>query len=61
MVGLKRPDRYRARTPRGRIGGCDLKGVEHVVEVTADSPFEAVAQGLRAFRENDWVDDVVEV
>jgi hypothetical protein len=29
-----------------------------VVEVTADSLYEAVAQGLRAFRENDWVDDV---
>ena len=29
-----------------------------MVEVTADSLYEAVAQGLRAFRENDWVDDV---
>jgi ATP-dependent DNA ligase len=26
--------------------------------VTADSLYEAVAQGLRAFRESDWVDDV---
>jgi hypothetical protein len=41
-----------------RVCCCDLKGVEHVVEVTADSLYEAVAQGLRAFRENDWVDDV---
>jgi hypothetical protein len=26
--------------------------------VTADSLYEAVAQGLRVFRENDWVNDV---
>ena len=37
---------------------CDLKGVEHAIEVTADSLYEAVAQGLRAFRENDWVEDI---
>ena len=37
---------------------CDLKGVEHSVEVTAASLYEAVARGLRAFRENDWVDDI---
>jgi hypothetical protein len=36
----------------------DLKGVEHTVEVTADSLYEAVAQGLRAFRQNDWVDGI---
>jgi hypothetical protein len=36
----------------------DLKGVEHSVEVTADSLYEAVAQGLRAFRKNEWVDDI---
>lgn len=27
----------------------DLKGIEHVIEVTADSLYEAVAQGLRVF------------
>jgi hypothetical protein len=32
--------------------------VEHSIEVTADSLYEAVAHGLRAFRENDWVDEV---
>ena len=37
---------------------CDLNGVEHAVEVTADSLYEAVAQGLRVFRENDWIDEV---
>jgi hypothetical protein len=26
--------------------------------VTADSLYEAVAQGLRVLRENDWVDDI---
>jgi hypothetical protein len=36
----------------------DLKGIEHAIEVTADSLYEAVAQGLRTFRENDWVDDI---
>ena len=29
-----------------------------MIEVTADSLDEAVAQGLRAFRENDWVEDI---
>jgi hypothetical protein len=40
------------------VSYCDLKGVEHAVEVTADSLYEAVAQGLRVFRENDWIDGV---
>jgi len=33
-------------------------GVEHAIEVTVDSLYEAVAQGLRVFRENDWIDEV---
>jgi hypothetical protein len=36
----------------------DPKGVEHAVEVTAGSLFEAVAQALRIFRENEWVEDI---
>lgn len=36
----------------------DLGGIEHTVEVTADSLYEAVAQGLRAFRQSGWVDDM---
>jgi len=40
------------------VSYCDLNGVEHAVEVTADSLYEAVAQGLRVFRENDWIDEV---
>jgi hypothetical protein len=45
--------------PRTCVVSCsDLKGVEHSVDVTADSLYEAVAQGLRAFRQNDWVDEL---
>src|SRR5712692_4491649 len=40
------------------VSYCDLNGVEHAVEVMADSLYEAVAQGLRVFRENDWIDEV---
>jgi hypothetical protein len=41
------------------VSYCDLNGVlQHVIEVTADSLYEAVAQGLRVFRENDWIDEV---
>jgi len=36
----------------------DLQGCEHTVEVTANSLYEAVAQGLRVFRENDWIGDM---
>jgi hypothetical protein len=41
-----------------QVSCSDLKGVEHSVEVTADSLYEAVAQGLRMLRQDDWVDDV---
>ncbi len=41
-----------------RISWLDLKGVEHTVEVTAASLYEAVAQGLRAFREAEWANDI---
>jgi len=40
------------------VSCIDLRGCEHTVEVTADSLYEAVAQGLRVLRENDWVDDI---
>jgi len=40
------------------VSFCDLKGIEHAIEVTADSLYEAVAQGLRTFRKYDWVDDI---
>ena len=41
-----------------RVTCRDLNGVEHSVEVTADSLYEAVAHGLRAFREADWAGDI---
>ena len=34
----------------------DPQGVEHAVEVSAQSLFEAVAQALRVFREYEWSD-----
>jgi hypothetical protein len=37
-----------------RVSCRDSRGVEHRVEVTAQSLYEAVAQALRVFRENDW-------
>ena len=41
-----------------RVSYYDPNGVEHTVEVTADSLYEAVAQGLRVFRHNDWIKEV---
>ena len=40
-----------------RVTCRDAQGVEHTVQVTAQSLFEAVAQTLRIFREHDWSDD----
>ena len=41
-----------------RVTCRDAQGVEHTVQVTAQSLYEAVAQALRVFRENDWSDDL---
>jgi hypothetical protein len=41
-----------------RVTCSDLDGIEHSVEVRADSLYEAVAQGLRAFRDADWAGDI---
>ena len=38
-----------------RVTVQDLEGVAHTVEVTAESLYEAVAQGLAALRSRDWV------
>src|SRR6267378_5985100 len=35
----------------------DAQGVDHTVQVTAQSLYEAVAQALRVFREDDWSED----
>ncbi len=40
-----------------RVTCRDAQGVEHTVQVTAQSLFEAVGQALRVFREHDWSDD----
>lgn len=34
-----------------------MHGVEHAVEVSAQSLYEAVAQALRVFREDEWNKD----
>jgi hypothetical protein len=41
-----------------RVSCQDLADVEHTVEVTASSLYEAIAQALRIFRENEWVNDI---
>lgn len=41
-----------------RVSCHDLKGIEHTVEVTADSLYEAVAHGLCAFHQNEWVEEL---
>jgi hypothetical protein len=38
-----------------RVTIQDLEGTAHTVEVTAESLYEAVAQGLAALRRSDWV------
>ena len=41
-----------------RVSCVDLGGIEHAVEVTAGSLYEAVAQALRIFRDNDWIERI---
>jgi hypothetical protein len=41
-----------------RVSCIDLGGIEHTVEVTAGSLYEAVAQALRIFRDNDWIERI---
>jgi hypothetical protein len=38
----------------------DMNGVTHTVEVTAETFYEAVAQGLAAIRGNDWAAGIAE-
>jgi hypothetical protein len=45
---------------RCRVTIQDLEGVAHTVEVTAESLFEAVAQGLAALRGKEWVAGVAQ-
>jgi hypothetical protein len=41
-----------------KVSCFDLNQVEHMVEVSAASVYEAVAQALRIVRDNEWVDDI---
>jgi hypothetical protein len=36
----------------------DLNQIEHAIDVTAESLYEAVAQALAALRGHDWVGDI---
>ena len=40
------------------VSCSDLRGVEHAVEITAESIYEAVAQALRVFCDHEWVDEI---
>jgi hypothetical protein len=40
-----------------RVTCQDAQGVERTIQVTAQSLYEAVAQALRVFREDDWSED----
>ncbi len=40
-----------------RVTCTDASGIDHSVEVTAETLYEAVAQALRLFRDNDWTGD----
>ena len=41
-----------------RVSRRDLDGVERALDVIAESLYHAAAQGLRAFRENDWAAEI---
>jgi len=40
-----------------KVSCFDLKQVKDTVEVSAGSVYEAVAQALRIFRDNEWVEE----
>jgi hypothetical protein len=41
-----------------KVSVSDLQGIEHTVEVTAATLYEAVAAALAAFRDDEWVDQI---
>jgi hypothetical protein len=41
-----------------RVSCRDIDGVEHTVEVSAESLYEAVARGLATFRNAEWVSQI---
>ena len=44
-----------------RVICTDRSGVDHSVEVTAGTLYEAVGQALRLFRDNDCTNDVLRI
>jgi hypothetical protein len=42
---------------RCKVTCRDAQGVEHTVQVIAESLFEAVAQAFHILREHDWTDE----
>jgi hypothetical protein len=43
---------------RCRVSYLDSRSIEHAVDITADSLFEAVAVAVRAFREGALIDEL---
>jgi hypothetical protein len=56
VIRKKLEDEYLAL--RQKLVCGDINGVEHAVEVTAESLHEAVAGGLKAFIDADWAADI---
>src|SRR5215469_6698194 len=40
-----------------RVSCCDIDGVEHTVDVIAETLYEAVAMGLAALHDAEWTAD----
>ena len=43
-----------------RVTAQDMAGVAHTVEITAETLYEAVAQGLAAIRRDEWAASIAE-
>jgi hypothetical protein len=41
-----------------RVSCTDLNRIEHSVEVTAETLYEAIARGLAAFRNTEWAGEI---
>lgn len=41
-----------------RVTCRDIEGIEHTVEVSAESLYEAVTRGLATLRDADWARDI---
>lgn len=43
-----------------KVSVRDLRQVEHTVEVTAETLFDAVASALAVFKEDSWVEEIAQ-